>query len=336
MAHITIKRYNGSSWDELFPSTKVEVITNSGGTSLQTLLDGKISALEKGVANGVPTLDANVKIPSAFLPSYVDDVVDLPDAFDPDAIGVLTKVQLAATPGDVGTLYYNRNAAEWYVCASTTEFDSVWNNVAAGSHPTLETGKIFVCTKTGDDLNKIYRYSGTALINISSDTNNYVSGVSFNSTNGVLTINRAGLTDLTVDLDGKYQDKDSDLDAISALASTGLAKRTGTGTWATVPDNSSNWDAAYTDRNKWDGGPTGLNAGTGRASLGANAVGSNIFTMANPGAIRFIRINADNSVSALSDVDFRNAIGAADKANVTVFYDTATGAKLNDIMFDVI
>ena len=30
----------------------------------------------------------------------------------------------------------------------------------------------------------------------------------------------------------------------------------------------ANWDTAYTDRNKWDGGSTGLTASTGRASLG--------------------------------------------------------------------
>ena len=32
--------------------------------------------------------------------------------------------------------------------------------------------------------------------------------------------------------------------------------------------NNTNWDTAYTDRNKWDGGATGLTAATGRISLG--------------------------------------------------------------------
>jgi hypothetical protein len=32
--------------------------------------------------------------------------------------------------------------------------------------------------------------------------------------------------------------------------------------------NATNWDTAYTDRNKWDGGATGLTASTGRTSLG--------------------------------------------------------------------
>ncbi len=33
-------------------------------------------------------------------------------------------------------------------------------------------------------------------------------------------------------------------------------------------DSSTNWNTAYTDRNKWDGGSTGLTAATGRTSLG--------------------------------------------------------------------
>lgn len=39
------------------------------------------------------------------------------------------------------------------------------------------------------------------------DTNNYVSSVSFNTGNGILTLNRSGLSSLTVDLDGKYLTK---------------------------------------------------------------------------------------------------------------------------------
>ena len=35
-----------------------------------------------------------------------------------------------------------------------------------------------------------------------------------------------------------------------------------------ITDNSTNWNTAFTDRNKWDGGATGLVAATGRTSLG--------------------------------------------------------------------
>lgn len=74
--------------------------------------------------------------------------------------------------------------------------------------------------------------------------------------------------------------------------------------------SQANWDTAYTDRLKWDGGATGLTAETGRTSLGATIVGSNIFTLTNPNAITFLRLNADNTISALDAATFRSAIGA--------------------------
>jgi len=60
-----------------------------------------------------------------------------------------------------------------------------------------------------------------------------------------------------------------------------------------------------------------LNGGTGattasgaRTNLGATTVGSSLFTLTNPSTISFLRINADNSVSALDAPTFRTAIGA--------------------------
>lgn len=62
-------------------------------------------------------------------------------------------------------------------------------------------------------------------------------------------------------------------------------------------------------------------AGTARTNLGATTVGGNIFTLANPSAVRFIRINANNTVDALSDSDFRAAIGAGTSSFSGVFAD---------------
>lgn len=71
-----------------------------------------------------------------------------------------------------------------------------------------------------------------------------------------------------------------------------------------------NWDTAYSERRQWDGGSTNLVAATGRTSLGATTVGSNLFTLGNPSAVTYLRVNADNSVSALDAATFRTAIGA--------------------------
>lgn len=74
--------------------------------------------------------------------------------------------------------------------------------------------------------------------------------------------------------------------------------------------SQANWDTAYSDRLKWDGGSTGLVAATGRTSLGATTLGANLFTITNPSAVTFPRFNADNTVSALDAATFRTAIGA--------------------------
>lgn len=111
--------------------------------------------------------------------------------------------------------------------------------------------------------------------------------------------------------------------SVSATVPTGLSISgspiTTSGTLAiglqsgySIPTTASqtNWDTAYSDRLKWDGGSTGLTASTGRTSLGATTLGSNIFTITNPSAVTFPRFNADNTISALSATDFRTAIGA--------------------------
>ena len=58
------------------------------------------------------------------------------------------------------------------------------------------------------------------------------------------------------------------------------------------------------------GGTGAATASAARTSLGATTLGGNLFTVTNPSAVTFPRFNADNSVSALSDSDFRTAIGA--------------------------
>ena len=132
-----------------------------------------------------------------------------------------------------------------------------------------------------------------------------------------------------------------------------------------IPTTTSqtNWDTAYTDRLKWDGGATGLDAATGRTSLGlgsiatqaannvaitggsitgitdlaiadggtgastesgartnlgATTVGSNIFTLTNPAAVTFIRINADNTVTARSAADFKTDLSLNNVENTAL------------------
>jgi hypothetical protein len=59
------------------------------------------------------------------------------------------------------------------------------------------------------------------------------------------------------------------------------------------------------------GGTGATSATAARTSLGATTVGASLFTLANPTAITFPRINADNSVSALTASAFRTATSSA-------------------------
>jgi hypothetical protein len=59
-----------------------------------------------------------------------------------------------------------------------------------------------------------------------------------------------------------------------------------------------------------NGGTGATTAGNARTNLGSTTLGSNLFTITNPGAVTFPRFNADNTVSSLSAADFRTAIGA--------------------------
>lgn len=99
-----------------------------------------------------------------------------------------------------------------------------------------------------------------------------------------------------------------------------------------IPTTSSqtNWDTAFTDRNNWDGGATGLTAATGRTSLGGSTVGQNVFTLTNPSAVTFPRFNADNTVSALDAASFRTAIGVSSSSGtVTSVGGTGTVSGLS-------
>jgi collagen type VII alpha len=59
-----------------------------------------------------------------------------------------------------------------------------------------------------------------------------------------------------------------------------------------------------------NGGTGSTSASGARNNLGATNVGTNLFTLSNPNATTFIRINSDNTISALDAATFRSAIGA--------------------------
>jgi hypothetical protein len=90
----------------------------------------------------------------------------------------------------------------------------------------------------------------------------------------------------------------ANLAGLSAQASTGVMDRTGAGT--------------YTTRT-------------------ATTAGLALLGLTNPSAITFLRVNADNSVTALNALDFRTAIGAGSGAGTVTH--TAGALTLNQLVF---
>ena len=79
--------------------------------------------------------------------------------------------------------------------------DDVLEYASTGNFPgSAASGIIYVAL----DTNKVYRWSGSTYIEISSDTNNFVDGVSFNPVNGDLTLSRLGIASISGNLDGRY------------------------------------------------------------------------------------------------------------------------------------
>lgn len=123
-------------------ATKCKITYNAqglviGGTDLSSSDIPDISATyvtqaEKGVANGVASLGSDGKVPSAQLPSFVDDVIDA------------------------------------YIVTGATALSSGWLSATdGGAALTPETGKIYVVLTVGEYLNKTYRWSGSTYVEIS-------------------------------------------------------------------------------------------------------------------------------------------------------------------------
>lgn len=93
--------------------------------------------------------------------------------------------------------------------------------------------------------------------------------------------------------DSFYQPLDGDLTALAALTGTNtIYYRSAANTWTAVTVDSP------------------LTFSGGHLGTSGTTVGKNFFTLTNPSAITFTRINADNTVTALNATDFRAAIGA--------------------------
>ena len=118
MADLSKLRFNGTDYNVKDASAPLRKFTNYSKTGnlpitsddttqtaigkLEKALDDKINTSAKGTASGVAELDANGKVPSSQLPSYVDDVLE----YDAKASFPVT--------GEAGKIYVDKNTNKTY------------------------------------------------------------------------------------------------------------------------------------------------------------------------------------------------------------------------------
>ncbi len=108
----------------------------------------------------------------------------------------------------------------------------------------------------------------------------------------------------------------------------------GTAIADTYISSSTNWNTAYSDRNKWDGGATGLVAVTARASLGL-VIGTDVLapngSAASLTGFPTFNQNTTGSAATLTTARTINGVSFNGSANITVTAasGTLTGTTLN-------
>lgn len=263
-------------------------------TATQTALNAKVNTSSVGAANGVAPLGADSKVPSAYLPSYVDDVLEF--------------ANLAAFPasGETGVMYIALDTGFIYRWGGTTYV------------------RIAASPGTTDDVPEgaINKYFTDARAQTAVIATTIVDGVT----------NRAPSSDAVFDALATKQAADATLTALAGLTTAanqgiyatgidafttysltaggralgGVAGTANTFPYFSAANVVTLGSITAAGRALLDDADTA----TQRTTLGATTVGSNLFTLANSAGITFPRFNADNTVSSLNASDFRAAIGA--------------------------
>ena len=262
------------------------------------------------------------------------------------------------------TVDYNKNLTTtggFYAAGgNSTEWNSSYDNTINKLAVTGTTTKTLTATQVdGGTLT-------TSWTDTNTDTNNYVSGVAFNTTNGILTLSRIGLTALTVDLDGRYLTSASNyfLNGISKSGNTLTFSVSGTTNQTyTFGGNAFNSTTIYAEPGIYRGGGTPtlasgvtgaevrslIGAGTSSLVIGttaSTAKAGNTTTITSAQATAIVdnsKKTSDTGVPAvtsngttpalntgISAAEMRALIGAGTGSSNLVLGTTSTTAKRGD------
>lgn len=189
------------------------------GKVLNDKFSNYVPLSQKGVANGVATLDGDAKVPTAQLPSYVDDVI------------------------------------EAYVRSGATALSSTWLSLTdGGAALTPEKGKIYIIMSSGSYQNKQYRWSGSTYVLCNPSDVNSVNGFTGVVTLKELTIQKNGTqvgdkfngsADKTINIAVPTKTSDITNDSGFITAADDITGNAATATNATNDGSGNNIESTY-------------------------------------------------------------------------------------------
>ena len=190
---ITASGYNDSNWNTAFNDRITAAAVSGTSTKTLTLTQGDGSTITASWTD----------IEGSGADGYVSDVALNGNSLDFTAVGsgFAGSIDLSGITTDL-TGY----ATEQYVLDNSDDYGS-WNLKTNNVQRTTVQSGGTLDIVAGSNVSVSYSAGGVVTISstdTNTDTNNYVTGLAFNTGNGVLTATREGLGDLTVDLDGRY------------------------------------------------------------------------------------------------------------------------------------
>jgi len=244
-------------------------------------------------------------------------------------------------------LKYNSTSSSW-ACGDDSAGSGTVTSISAGTG--LSGGTITTSGTISLNTTNPNTWSGTQTFNSGLQTNQAsISGNIINTKTGVSEIainynSNAGkgftvYDSLTSPL--FRVDSAGDVSVTQKLTVSGNIVVNGTVDGIDVSAKATNWDTAYNERNRWDGGSTGLTAATGRTSLGLNALASatlacsaNQIAKWNGSAWACANDNAGGgaSYSAGTGLSLTGTTFSLNLANVNTWTATTTLSNANLVM----
>lgn len=282
---------------------KIKVIANGGGTS-QVVLD-TLASLQTQINNLIPSQTGQsgkflTTNGAALAWAAVPGALNYKGTWDAST----NTPALASSVGFAGDYYVVATAGstnlngitDWLIGDWLLFNGSVWQKIDQTNTVTSvngQTGAVSLTTTNINEGTNLYYLDSRARSALSAGT-----GISYSTSTGTITnsapdqtvaLTGAGTTSIsgtypnfTITSNDQYQ---GTVTSVAVSVPTGLSVSgppiTSSGTIAislaagySIPTTTSqaNWDTAYTDRLKWDGGATDLNATTGRTSLGLGTI----------------------------------------------------------------